>query len=167
MAVPRRTSTTRDVRVGVSCRVEGVRHPLRALSVDARRLARRAGIADLELSIVLAGDPFVRGLNRAWRGKDVPTDVLSFPGAAPVLGDIVISLDTARRQAEALGHAVEVELRVLLVHGLCHLLGLDHVGAAATARMHAKESELLASLVITAPGLVGRATGLPAGPVRR
>jgi probable rRNA maturation factor len=78
------------------------------------------------LGIRFAGDREVRRLNRAYRGKDKPTDVLSFPGENGHLGDILISVPVARRQATETGHTVERELKVLLLHGLLHCLGYDH-----------------------------------------
>jgi probable rRNA maturation factor len=93
------------------------------------------------LSIAVVPDARVRALNREYRGRDYPTDVLSFPAAddtceppvagapapgAPHLGDIVIARGVARRQAKAAGHAEPTELRVLALHGLLHLLGYDH-----------------------------------------
>jgi len=72
-------------------------------------------------------DARVRGLNRRYRGKSTATDVLSFPAGEPgELGDVVIALGVARRQAEAAGHSLATELRVLALHGLLHLLGYDH-----------------------------------------
>ena len=69
----------------------------------------------------------MRGLNRAWRGKDCPTDVLSFPsGETGFLGDVVIDVPFAARQARRLGHPLAREVKVLLAHGLLHLLGHDH-----------------------------------------
>ena len=99
--------------------------------------------ASVELSIVLCDDATIQSLNREWRGKDAPTDVLSFslregddddPGLLlPIvmLGDLVLSIDTARMQAEERGHSLRDELRVLLVHGLLHLLGFDHEAGAS------------------------------------
>jgi probable rRNA maturation factor len=85
------------------------------------------------VSIVLASDATVRRLNHVYRGKDVTTDVLSFsaggdtlPDGTRPLGEIVISVAQAARQAEALGHSLARELRVLLIHGYLHLLGYDH-----------------------------------------
>jgi len=76
----------------------------------------------------ITSDREVRELNRRFLGHDHPTDVLSFPSGAGIgpLGDIAIAFPYARRQAEALGHSVDVELRVLLLHGVLHLLGYDH-----------------------------------------
>jgi probable rRNA maturation factor len=68
----------------------------------------------------------MRRLNRTFRGKDYATDVLSFPGLAPQLGDLAISIQRARAQAGRFGHSPEVEIRILMLHGLLHLLGMDH-----------------------------------------
>ena len=78
------------------------------------------------LGIRFAGDREVRRLNRTYRGQDKPTDVLSFPGGEGHLGDILVSVPVARRQALEAGHTVERELKVLLLHGLLHCLGYDH-----------------------------------------
>jgi probable rRNA maturation factor len=116
-----------------------------------------------ELSVLLCDDAFITDLNTRWRQKPEPTDVLSFAmgegeqiGDEDVLGDIVISTETAARQAAGLGHTLEVELKVLLVHGLCHLLGYDHIEADDAVEMRALEAELLVVLG-GGTGLVERA----------
>ncbi|KAB2897514.1 MAG: rRNA maturation RNase YbeY, partial [Kofleriaceae bacterium] len=95
----------------------------------------------------------IHALNRDYRGKDKPTDVLAFaqregpPGAtdATVLGDVVISVETARRQAKKRGpHGLFTEVRFLASHGLCHLLGYDHGTDAEEAKMNARMAALLA-----------------------
>jgi probable rRNA maturation factor len=98
-----------------------------------------------ELSVALVGDAAVRRLNREWRGKDRPTDVLSFPQEARgrLLGDVVISLDTARRQAREGGWSLAAELRRLLAHGLLHCLGHDHERRTDARRMAVAERKLL------------------------
>jgi len=79
------------------------------------------------VTVALVSDGRVRSLNARYRGKDTRTDVLSFPGGEPgQLGDVVIASGVARRQAGRAGHPVQVELRVLALHGLLHLLGYDH-----------------------------------------
>ena len=98
-------------------------------------------------------DPGIHELNLTWRSKDKPTDVLSFPQAegkvkpgdfVPCLGDVVISADTAARQAKTIGHSLEDEYRRLLVHGVLHLLGHDHVHGGHPARiMKEQEGRLL------------------------
>lgn len=114
-----------------------------------------------ELSVVLTGDPQIQRLNGYWRHKDRPTDVLSFSqleqgfgdvfcslnAAPPVWGDIVISYDTAMRQAHSFGHSLAFEVRVLLVHGILHLLGYEHEhDAKKAARMRAQEALILAAV---------------------
>jgi probable rRNA maturation factor len=102
--------------------------------VSASRLRRvlRGAAAALgvrgELSLVLAGDGLLRRLNRDYRGKDKTTDVLSFPGEGGEagLGDIVISVTRAERNARGLGRTLGQELDVLALHGFLHVLGYDH-----------------------------------------
>jgi len=111
-------------------------------------------LRDAELSLVLVSDRVMHELNRTWRGKDRPTDVLAFAqregdGASPdgLLGDVVISVDTARRQAVAHGHSLAAEGDRLLVHGLLHLVGYDHERSPVEARrMQRKERALLRAL---------------------
>jgi probable rRNA maturation factor len=107
---------------------------LRRRRADAGRLRRvlRGAAAALavrgEVSLVLAGDRLLRRLNREYRGKDRPTDVLSFPGdgGEAGLGDVVISVETAGRNARGLGRTLGQELDVLALHGFLHVLGYDH-----------------------------------------
>lgn len=132
-------------------RARGVRAA--QVRADARRLLRTLRV-EAELSIALIGDAEMRGLNARYRGKDRPTDVLSFaldatpvPGQPCLLGDVVISLDTARRQAATRGVPVADEVRVLLAHGVLHLLGYDHERSPAEARrMFAKQRALVRAL---------------------
>jgi probable rRNA maturation factor len=80
-----------------------------------------------DVSIAVVPDGRIKALNRRYRRKDAPTDVLSFPADEPgTLGDIVIAAGIARRQAREAGHSLQTELRVLALHGLLHLLGYDH-----------------------------------------
>lgn len=99
-------------------------------------------------------DKFIRSLNNKYRGIDKPTDVLSFSlreGAIKspevesdkLLGDIIISVETAQRQADSLNHSMEKELTVLLIHGLLHLTGYDHEKDKDYKIMREKESEML------------------------
>jgi probable rRNA maturation factor len=94
------------------------------------RLLAEVAPAVGSLGVRFASDREMRRVNRGFRGKDKTTDVLSFPGPAGDvdrhLGDILISVPTARRQAAAAGHPVERELRILLLHGVLHCLGHDH-----------------------------------------
>lgn len=112
------------------------------------------GVAqEAEVSLVFVDDGYIAMLNRQYRGIDGPTDVLSFamlegeqvPGdeAEPMLGDIVISLETALRQAGEFGHSFEREVAYLTVHGVLHLLGYDHMDEASKKRMREKEEKIL------------------------
>jgi probable rRNA maturation factor len=89
--------------------------------------ARALGVSG-EVALVLTRDPALRALNSRYRGKDKPTDVLSFPGpgGSAGLGDIVVSVDTAERNARRLGRTLLRELDVLALHGFLHVLGYDH-----------------------------------------
>jgi probable rRNA maturation factor len=89
--------------------------------------ARALGVSG-EVALVLTRDPALRALNSRYRGKDKPTDVLSFPGpgGSAGLGDIVVSVDTAQRNARRLGRTLLRELDVLALHGFLHVLGYDH-----------------------------------------
>jgi probable rRNA maturation factor len=97
---------------------------LRRVLRGAARTLRVRG----EIAVVLGGDRAVRSLNARYRGKDKPTDVLSFPGPGgdEGLGDVVISVATAERNARACGRTLGQELDVLVLHGLLHCLGYDH-----------------------------------------
>jgi probable rRNA maturation factor len=115
--------------------------------------ARAEGRPDFEVALRLVDDAAIHALNRDYRGKDRPTDVLAFaqregPGRASqpgVLGDLVISVPTARRQAKRRGAVgLHVELRFLAAHGLCHLLGYDHGTDAEEAEMNARMARLVA-----------------------
>lgn len=100
-----------------------------------------------EVDVLLAGDATLKRLNRTYRGKNKATDVLSFPAAcnefggdAQTAGDLAVSLETAARQAAAYGHSLRDEVRILLLHGLLHLHGLDH--EIDNGEMAAREMEL-------------------------
>ncbi len=123
-----------------------------ALKTRLGALLTSVGRKDAELSVLFVGDRAMRSLNRRYRGKDKTTDVLSFalqeggfshvqPG---MLGDIVISVPAAGRQARDAGHSVQREIDQLLVHGLLHLLGYDHErGIGEARRMRRREQQLL------------------------
>lgn len=125
-----------DKRVGAV-----VRKVFRACFVDHK---------DVDVSVTFVLDLEMRALNRRWRGKDQPTDVLSFSyvdggadeigvggdaASADILGDLVIAVETAERQAREHGHDVVVEVGVLVAHGLLHLCGLDHERDAEEAAL--------------------------------
>ncbi len=138
--------------------------------LNKRDLARFAGLAikaagcSGPVSILLTSDERIRELNREFRGKNVPTDVLSFPAVAwefeagnghksKSAGDLAISSETASRQAESLGHSLATEVKVLILHGALHLAGFDH--EADDGEMARKEMRLR------------RQFGLPSGLIER
>ena len=95
-------------------------------SEDVTALLKAANLPDAQVSLSLCNDEAIAELNCQWRGKDRPTDVLSFPLEDEVmLGDLVISVETAAQQAASRGHSLRDEVRVLMVHGMLHLLGHD------------------------------------------
>ncbi|XP_045808681.1 endoribonuclease YBEY, chloroplastic-like [Trifolium pratense] len=120
------------------------------------------GFESVELSVLLCNDEFMRSLNKEWRGEDHATDVLSMSHHVsevdlPILmfGDIVISVETAARQAEERGHTLLDEIRILMVHGLLHLLGFDHeLSEEAEVEMEKEEELLLRSLGWKGKGLI-------------
>ena len=110
---------------GLHVEVVGVRTGADALSRWLRRVA--PATARGAVTVALVTDRRIQQLNRQFRGKDIPTDVLSFPADEPeTLGDVVIARGVARRQAREAGHELATEIRVLALHGLLHLLGYDH-----------------------------------------
>lgn len=130
-----------------------------SLATDAIRtcIGKYAEEGSYEVSILITDDAGIRKLNKSYRGKDTSTDVLSFPqwedglaeddpGSVDLLGDIVISLETARRQALDFGHPVEREVAYLAVHGTLHLLGYDHEDEADKAEMRLAEEDVLKAL---------------------
>jgi probable rRNA maturation factor len=107
----------------------------RRFDLDADRLAEVArgalatvGRTDADLTVTVSNDRRLHGLNRTFRGKDRPTDVLSFPydEAEGPIGDVVISVDRAAAQAGERGHSLQRELELLTLHGTLHVCGFDH-----------------------------------------
>lgn len=120
-----------------------------------QRLLELLERGDAELSVLLCDDEVIRRLNREYRHRDTSTDVLSFPqGEDRLLGDVVISVPTAARQAADAHHALTTEVARLLVHGVLHLLGYDHHSAGEAAEMQAEEDRLLDGLGVATSGLV-------------
>jgi probable rRNA maturation factor len=120
----------------------------RALKATMRTLLNAVGEGDSTISVTLVNDDAIRDINREHRGKDKPTDVLSFPlepepfSQERLLGDIVISIDTARRQAADYDAPVQREIYRLLIHGLLHVLGHDHEEADERSAMESEERRL-------------------------
>ncbi|MDR5683695.1 MAG: rRNA maturation RNase YbeY [Armatimonadota bacterium] len=113
-----------------------------------------AGVREpVEVSVLLTDDATIRAMNRRYRGKDTPTDVLAFPqaearrGPGPrLLGDVVISLDRAAEQAAQAGHRLADEIALLAVHGTLHLLGFEDDTEAGRRRMWEAQGEILRRL---------------------
>jgi probable rRNA maturation factor len=125
----------------------------------ARALARAAAIAtlkaerraDANVALLLAADARLHTLNSAFRGKDAPTNVLSFPGAGDHLGDIALALGVCAREAAEQGKTLAAHLQHLTAHGVLHLLGYDHETDAEAEAMEAREREILAGLGVADP----------------
>lgn len=133
----------------------------RALVATARRLLTAMGEDEAALSLSLVGDDAIRSLNHQYRGRDAATDVLSFPleeTVAPerMLGDVVISVETARRQADAYDATLQRELYRLLIHGLLHLTGHDHIEPSERTLMRREERRLAAAIDLPWPYRAGR-----------
>jgi probable rRNA maturation factor len=130
------------------------------LSGFLRRAQEAVGLEG-EVEVLLAGDRTLRRLNREFRGKNKATDVLSFPAMAEMAGvfagDLAISLETAGRQAAEHGHSLRDEVRVLLLHGLLHLSGMDH--EVDEGEMAEREGLLRAKLRLPS-GLIARVEGV-------
>ena len=145
----------------------------RALARVLERLLAEIGEAGSSVSLTFVRDPAMREINRDHRGKDAPTDVLSFPLHPPetfdrsartrplavpseierMLGDIVVSVDTARRQAEAYDAPLEREVQRLLIHSVLHLAGHDHMDDGERRVMEAEERRLAAAIGMPWPYL--------------
>jgi probable rRNA maturation factor len=119
--------------------------------------AEACGCAAGEIGVTLTGDEAIRALNRDHRGFDKPTNVLSFPLAAPgesgprLLGDVVLALETVLREAQAERKSFAHHAAHLVVHGVLHLFGDDHETDEEAERMEAREIEILAGLGISDP----------------
>lgn len=145
-------------RLGPASIASGV--DLDGLKVVLETAARTMNLPDQTVTVVtLTGDENLREYNSRYRGLDEPTDVLAFaareqptdrrfqapPGTEDWLGDIVISVPRARRQAKEAGHPVDDEVRLLAVHGFLHLLGYDHAEDEEEATMTALTNRILAA----------------------
>ena len=103
---------------------------------------------DAELSVAIGDNAWIQELNRTYRRKNMPTDVLAFPqdvgpSGSPLLGDVAISAETAARQADEAGHSFERELALLVTHGILHLTGWDDTTAARRREMMQRAEALL------------------------
>jgi probable rRNA maturation factor len=126
---------------------------VRTLSLFAAKAQRVLGLSG-EVNVRITSNGELQELNRRFRRKDKPTDVLSFPSAMPKMaGDIAISADIAAVNAAAIGHSTETELRILILHGLLHLAGYDH--DTDNGEMQARETKLRQQLALPT-GLIER-----------
>jgi probable rRNA maturation factor len=151
-----RTGTKRPApSVAVRRRGEVAGIDPRTAARRARRILELLGEVEAELSILLVDDAGIHVLNRQWRGVDRPTDVLSFPQREPgteripradVLGDVVVSVETAARQAAEHSCTLLDEVTHLLVHGILHLVGFDHGTDMEEAEMEAQAEQITAIL---------------------
>ncbi len=141
--------------IWVSCRLRRVRVVRGAVERLAAEILTRLGYQRADVSVTFIGDRAMRTLNRCYRRRDRPTDVLAFacrdaaqpPSRIPVLGDVVVSVPTAARQAKVAGHTLDRELTLLVVHGILHLCGYDHEHSRHEARrMFRRQRELLDAL---------------------
>lgn len=130
----------------------------RALVATAKKLLTAADEPSSSLSLTLVNDATIRRLNREHRGKDKATDVLSFSlvengsaSAERLLGDVVISVDTARRQAAEYDASLQAELYRLLIHGILHVMGHDHERADERRVMVAAERRLAKAIALPWP----------------
>lgn len=128
-----------------------------------KHAAEAEEIGESEVSVTFVTNDMIRGINKEYRGKDEPTDVISFAMeemgegeleivgmmAPRTLGDIIISLDRTKEQAADYGHSFERELGFLAVHGFLHLLGYDHMNKEDEKKMFSRQEEILSSLGIT------------------
>lgn len=151
--------------VAIDVTVEAGEWPDEAALRDLARPAIEAALAAVpavapgsEVSLVFTDDPHIAVLNRTWRDKDGPTNVLSFPGTpagaarfGPMLGDIIIARETVEREAGAMGLTFADHLTHLLVHGFLHLVGHDHQHDAEADVMERLEAAILAGLGIADP----------------
>jgi probable rRNA maturation factor len=135
--------------VDIVSRVRGRKLPLRRIKRTAEKILAFVDETHNELSLALVDNDAIAKLNKKYRNKHKPTDVLSFPaesaanGGPRLLGDVVISIDKAREQAQAGGWTLAEEIDRLLIHGVLHLLGYDHERSPKEARiMRALEKKI-------------------------
>jgi probable rRNA maturation factor len=134
-----------------------VASPQEIVAIERARMRRTAiavlegeGIHEAEVSLAFVDNPTIHRLNKRYLQHDEPTDVLSFPLSEPnarrLAGELVISAETAKAQAESRGHPVEAELTFYVIHGLLHLCGYDDETPADAAAMHQRERHYLRQL---------------------
>lgn len=158
------TRSEPDVAIDIRCDLWREHLPQVAMLCRRAAAAVLAGStdtrqADTEISVVLADDKFVQTLNRSWRDLDAPTNVLAFPasdedmpeGSVQLLGDVVVAFETTRREAEEQGKQLDAHLTHLIVHGVLHLLGYDHLVDDEAEQMERLETDILSGLGVDDP----------------
>ena len=153
--------------VAFSCRAPHGAVWSRYLATRARQVLRALAVHRAELSLSLVADEEMHDLNRTYRGKERPTDVLAFPLHTPPipdhvasLGDVVISIDTAALAASERRRPLATCLDELVIHGILHLLGYDHeISPLESRRMARRAREVRAEIGVLAPPVLVRATG--------
>jgi probable rRNA maturation factor len=139
------------MKVWIWNRQRQTRVRVQEISALARKILLVLGCLKAELSLLLVNDAQIRRLNKQYRSIDRPTDVLAFPmlegdafpPGSPLLGDVVISLETAKRQAKREGHPLGREIKILLIHGVLHLLGYDHDDSEEAARLVERKTQTI------------------------
>jgi probable rRNA maturation factor len=165
---------TLDVEVSVEADAWSAVAKLEDLSrkaIDAVLTETREAVAPAaEVSLLFCDDEKIQELNKAWRGMDKPTNVLSFPAAqpgavatAPLLGDIVVAFETVQRESLEENKQLSDHVSHMVVHGFLHLLGYDHENEADAEKMESAEQRILARLGIADP----YATTVPVGDNRK
>ncbi len=135
-----------------------LRIPPKMVTLLAQRILTATRTPTSEMGITLVGDAEMKHLNQQYRGLDRPTDVLAFPmqekdspkrprGAPRLLGDVVISADTLKKQAKQRRHTQKRELAILIIHGFLHLLGLDHERSPEEAKKMKRQEKRLLNIV--------------------
>ena len=116
-----------------------------------RGVLKHEDIEEAEASVVFADDDFVQGLNRDYRDKDKPTNVLSFPQDLPMMGDLIFAYGVVKREAQEQNKSFDDHLLHLSVHGSLHLLGYDHINDDEAEEMEAIEIAILREMGVKNP----------------
>lgn len=139
-------------RIAIACPQGSVPIDRRRMRDIVRTVLEGERVEDAEISLAFVDNETIHHLNRRYLGHDEPTDVLSFPFSEPnarrLAGELVIGAEVAKSQAEALGHDVQAELALYVIHGLLHLCGYDDKDASSAAEMRRRERHYLRKLVL-------------------
>jgi probable rRNA maturation factor len=142
------------IRIAVACPQEVVPVNRGRTREIVRAVLDGEGIDDAEISLAFVDNPTIQQLNQRYLGHNEPTDVLSFPLSEPnagrLAGELVVGVEVAKTQAEELGHDVQAELALCVIHGLLHLCGYDDKSPSATEKMRKREGHYLQLLGLPA-----------------